>query len=87
MGYHSKPHVELKYYEIPFDHGLCLSYQIILKFSSQHGSNNTMHCAQLQKDFKIWMDPMEERDFAKFELMMSFVGTVYTAHTEPNWLK
>ena len=52
--------------EISFTHNLILSYQIILKFCTEHGSDTAVFCAKFQKDWIIEANVMEERDFAGF---------------------
>ena len=50
IGCASETHLKLKFREILFTHNLLLSYQIILKFCTKHGSITAVLCAKLQND-------------------------------------
>ena len=65
IGYLSETHLKPKSREISFAHNLSVSYAIILKISTDHGSDTV----KLQND---WATKTDKRDFARFEFEVSF---------------
>ena len=49
MGYPPETYLKLKSREISFPHNLFSSNPIVLKFSTEHGSNTAVLCAKFQK--------------------------------------
>ena len=43
IGYAFETHLKLKSPEISFVHNICLSCPIVLKYCTEHGSDNAMH--------------------------------------------
>ena len=54
--------------DISFFRDLFFSCQIVLKFCTEHGSNNACHTQNTESDWANEMDVMDELDFARVEL-------------------
>ena len=72
VGYPPETHLKFKSRDISFDHNLLLSHQIVLKFCTEHGSITAVLGANFQNDLAIDIYVMDERDFARFKLKMTF---------------
>ena len=70
MGYSS----ETQSHKISFAHNLFLSYEIILKFCTEHESDTAVLCAKSQNYFTILLDIIDGWDFVGFAFKMSFTG-------------
>ena len=70
IRYPSEIHLKLKSREISFAHNSC--FRLNDRFES-------VLCAKFQTDWTIETDVMDERDFARFELKMSFGRISYIA--------
>ena len=79
IRYPSEIHLKLKSREISFAHNSCLSWLIALKFCTEYGCITAVLCAKFQIDWTIETDVMDERNFARFELKMSFGRISYIA--------
>ena len=81
MAYPSKMHLKLKSREVSFAHNLFRSSPIILKFCTEPGSDTTILFINIkfQNDWTTKTDVMEERDFVRVELKMTFGQISYTA--------
>ena len=71
IGYPSEIHLKLKSREILYAHNSCLSWPIILKFCTEHGSITAVLCANFQTDWTIETDVMDQPVFLRFEFKMS----------------
>ena len=67
IGYPSETHLKPKSYEISFVHNIYFSRPIVFKFCKERGSDTNMLCANDQLDWIIYMDVMDEWDFARFQ--------------------
>ena len=70
IGFLPDTHHKPKSREISFAHNLSISYQIVLKFCTEYGSDTAVLRAKFQNDWTRYV--MDERDFARFEIRMSF---------------
>ena len=66
IGYPSETHLKLKSCEISFVYNSYLSWPIVLRFFTEHGSITAVLCAKFQIDWTIETDIMDEQDFTKF---------------------
>ena len=64
VGYPSETRLKPKSRKISFAHKCFISYQIILKFSTEHGNITAVLCGKFQNDCISETDVMDERDFA-----------------------
>ena len=60
-------HLKLKSREILFAHNSLLSWQIVLKFCTEHGSNTAVLCANFENDLSTYINTVDKQDFARFE--------------------
>ena len=58
--------------EISFANILFISYPIVLKFCTEHGSDTAVLCAKFQNDWTTKTAVMDDRDFARFEFNSNF---------------
>ena len=79
IWYPPETHIKPKLREISFSHNLSIRYPIVLKFSTEHGSDTAVLSAKFHSDWIPQMDVMDERSFARFEYMMSFGRISYIA--------
>ena len=78
----SETHLKLKSREISLGHNLLFMCQIVLKFRTYHCSFVAGFCTNYQNDLTTETDVLDERDFARFEFMMSF-GRITDTETAP----
>ena len=83
LQYPSETYLERKSRKISFDPNLSLSGPIVFNFCTEHGSDNTAFFEKIQNDWAKEMDDMDERDFARFQLTMSWGGGLSYTSTAP----
>ena len=80
IGYQSETDIKLKSHEVLFAHNWFCNRPIILKCCTEHDSDTAVLCEKFQNDGTTETDVMDTRDFARFELKMSFGRISYIAN-------
>ena len=85
IGYPSETHLKPKSREISLAHDLFLSYAIVLKFFTEHGSGAAVFCATFGNEWstEVWI--IGNRDFARFGFKMSFCFWWISYITQHPW--
>ena len=83
MRHPSKTRLGPKSREVSFAHNLSLNYPLVLKFCTEHGSRTAVLCSKFQNNRTTDTHDMDEPDFTRLGLEMSFGRISYTA--QPPW--
>ena len=83
MAYPSQTDLKLKSRKISFVQIIHFICQIVLKASTEHGSDTAVLCANFQCDLTSEHGVPVQRDFARFDFNMCFGGTSDHIATTP----
>ena len=80
LGWPYETYPKLKSHEISFPHNVLISYPIIPKYCTGHGSNTVVFDVKFENDWINVTNVLDERDFTRRVILASNSGTSLKSH-------